>query len=228
MSKGIYITSSEPRSGKSVVVLGIMEMFAGQSGKAGFFRPVVMDAQKPDNMTNLIIGRYDLKMPYEMLYGCTYDVARDMLIQEKDEDFLKLIMEKYKALESECDLIVCAGSDFTGPSATLEFDINARIANNLGCVVLPVVNGYGRDAVQVVSAAGGLLESLEERKCDILAIIANRVKSSLVDELAEELKQVMPGDFPSYVLPEVPILEKPTVGEIAATLGAKRLRGRED
>ncbi len=228
MSQGIYITSGEPRSGKSVVVLGIMEMLTGHGGKVGFFRPVVLDAQKPDNITNLIISRYDLKIPYEMLYGCTYDVARDMLIGDRDEDFLKLIMEKYKALEKECDLIVCAGSDFKGPAATLEFDFNAKIANNLGCVVLPVVNGYGRDAMQVVNAARGLLESLEERKCDILAFVANRVQSSLVDEVAGGLKRVMPGGVPSYVMPEVPILEKPTVGEIAATLGAERLRGHED
>jgi BioD-like phosphotransacetylase family protein len=53
-----------------------------------------------------------------------------MLIRDRDEDLLKLIMEKYKALEGECDLIVCAGSDFTGPAAALEFDFNAKIANN--------------------------------------------------------------------------------------------------
>lgn len=38
MGKGIYSTSAEPRSGKSVVVLGIMEMLAGQRRKTGFFR----------------------------------------------------------------------------------------------------------------------------------------------------------------------------------------------
>lgn len=230
MSQGIYITGGEPGSGKSVVVLGIMEMIAGHSGKVGFFRPVVRDAQKPDNITNLIISRYDMKIPYEMMYGCCYDVARDMLIRDKDEDedFLKLIMEKYKALEKEYDLIICAGSDFAGPAATLEFDFNAKIANNLGCVALPVVKGYGRDATQVVNAAQGLLESLEERKCDLLALIANRVQSSLADAVAGELKRVMPGDVPSYVVPDVPILEKPTVGEIAAALGAERLRGHED
>lgn len=228
MSRGIYITSGEPGSGKSVVLLGVMEMLAGHSGKVGFFRPVVRDAQKPDNITNLIISRYDLKIPYEMMYGCGYDVARDMLIRDKDEDFLKLVMEKYKALEKEYDLIVCAGSDFTGPAITLEFDFNAKIANNLGCVALPVVKGCGRDAMQVVNAAQGLLESLEERKCDLLALVANRVQSSLVDAVAGELRRVMPADIPAYVIPEVPILEKPTVGEIAAALGAERLRGHED
>ena len=139
-----------------------------------------------------------------MLYGCTYDVARDMLIKDRDDDLLKLIMEKYKALEGECDLIVCAGSDFAGPAATLEFDFNAKIANNLGCSMLPVVKGYGKDAVQVVTAAQGLLESLEERKCDLLALVANRVQPSLVEEVAAELRKAMPAGIPAYVLPETP------------------------
>jgi phosphate acetyltransferase len=228
MSHGIYITSAEPRSGKSVIVLGVMEMLSGRMGKVGFFRPVVQDERKPDNITNLIIRRYDLKTPYSMLYGCSYDVAHDMLVRDRDEELLKLIMEKYKALEGECDLIVCAGSDFTVPTAALEFDINARIANNLGCAVLPVVKGYGRDTMQVVNAAQGLLESLEERKCDLLALVANRVQPSLVDAVSAELKRVMPDDIPAYVLPELIILGNPTVGEIAIALGAERLGGHEE
>ncbi len=228
MSQGIYITSAEPRSGKSVIVLGVMEMLSGRMGKVGLFRPIVQDARKPDAIVNLIIKRYGLDIPYEKIYGCSYDVARDMLVRDRDEDLLKMIMEKYKALEKEYDLIVCAGSDFTGPTATLEFDINARIANNLGCAVLPVIKGYGRDAMQVVNAAQGLLESLEERKCDLLALIANRVESSLVDAVTEELRRVTPPEIPAYVLPEIPVLEKPTVGEIASVLGAERLSGQDE
>jgi phosphate acetyltransferase len=228
MSQGIYITSAEPRSGKSVVVLGVMEMLAGQGGRTGFFRPVVRDGKKPDSITDLIIRRYGLTVPYEMLYGCTHDVARDMIIKDRDDDLLKLVMEKYKALEGEFDLIVCAGSDYSGPAAALEFDFNAKIANNLGCAMLPVVKGHGKDAVQTVTAAQGLLESLEERKCDLLALVANRVRPSLVEEVAGGLKKAMPPDIPAYVLPELPILEKPTVGEIAAVLGADRLSGQEE
>ncbi len=228
MGQGIYIISSEPRSGKSVVVLGVMEMLSGRTGKVGLFRPVVLDERKPDAIVNLITKRYGLDIPYEKMFGCIYDVARDMIVKDRYDDLLKLIMEKYKALEKECDLIVCAGSDFTGPTATLEFDFNAKMANNLGCGVLPVVNGYGRGAVQVVNAALGILESLEQRKCDLLAFVANRVQPSIVDAVGGELKRVMPKDVPSYVLPELPILEKPTVGEIAAAIGAERLRGHED
>jgi phosphate acetyltransferase len=227
-SKGIYITSAEPRSGKSVVVLGIMEMLSGRMGRVGFFRPFVLDERKPDAITSLIIRRYGIDIPYEKMYGCSYDTARDMLHQDRDDDLLKLILGKYKDLEREYDLIVCAGSDYTAAAATLEFDANAKVANNLGCAVLPVVQGHGRDTAAVVRATQSLLESLEERKCDLLAVVANRVQPSLVDAVAAELKRVMPEDIPAYVLPELIILGNPTVGEIATTLGAERLGGHEE
>ena len=228
MKQGIYITSAEPGSGKSVVVLGTMEILSGQMGRVGFFRPAVQDEKVPDAITGLIRKRYRLDMPYEMMYGCTYEFVRQMLLDDRDDEILKLVLEKYKALEKVCDMIVCAGSDYTGAAAALEFDLNARLANNLGCAVLPVVKGHGRDTIQIVRAAQGLLESLEERKCDLFALVVNRVPDRFVDEVSSEMKRVMPADVPAYVLPELSVLEKPTVGEIATALGAERLSGHEE
>jgi phosphate acetyltransferase len=227
MTQGLYIAGAEPRSGKSVIALGIMEMLSGKRGRIGFFRPVVRDDRQADNLTNLIVRRYCPDTPYEKVHGCSYDVALEMLSTNREEDLLKLILEKYKALEKECDLIVCVGSDFTGPATALEFDFNAEVANNLGCAVLPVVNGHDRNTKEVASAAQGLLESLARRECDLLALVANRVPVPLVDAVTEELNRVMTKDIPAYVLPELSILAKPTVGEIAATLGAERLSGHE-
>jgi phosphate acetyltransferase len=157
MTQGIYIVGAEPRSGKSVIVLGIMEMLSGRMGKIGFFRPVVQDESKPDNITRLMFKRYGLNHPYEKIYGCEYETARDMFSRNREEDLLKLILGKYRDLEKECDLIVCAGTDYEGSAIPLGFDFNAKLANNLGCAVLPVVQGYGRDTMQVVTAARGFL-----------------------------------------------------------------------
>lgn len=228
MNQGVYITSAEPRSGKSVIVLGIMEILSGRMGKIGFFRPVVQDEKNPDHITTLIIRRYNLDIPYEKAYGCSYETAREMLVRDRNDDLLKRILEKYRALQAEFDLVVCAGTDFTGPATPLEFDFNAKVANNLGCTVLPVVKGHSRNTRQIVRASQGLLESLKERNCDVLALIANRVPVHLADDVNNELNRVMPEDIPAYALPELRILEKPTVGEIARMLGAERLSGHEE
>ena len=228
MSQGIYITSAEPGSGKSIIVLGVMEMLSGRMGKTGIFRPIVQDEKKPDALVELIFKRYGLDMPYEKIYGCGYDVARDMLASDRVDDLFKMILGKYRELERECDLIVCAGSDYAGAAATLEFDFNTALANNLGCAVMPVVKGRGKDAAQVVNAARGLLESVEERKNDLLALVVNRVPAESVDAVTGEMKRVMPDNVPAYVLPELMILGNPTPGEIAVALGAERLSGDEE
>src|SRR5512135_2271231 len=94
MNHGIYIAGAEPRSGKSAIVLGMMDMLSGKMGKIGFFRPVVRDGMIPDNLTSLIIRRYTPGMPYEKMYGCTNEAAREILLNNGHEDLLKHILEK--------------------------------------------------------------------------------------------------------------------------------------
>lgn len=48
-AKSIYIVGSEPRSGKSVVLLGIMELLSRQVQKLGFFRPIIQGLKSPVN-----------------------------------------------------------------------------------------------------------------------------------------------------------------------------------
>ena len=45
MSKGIYVATIEPNSGKSVVVLGLMRMLLGKTAKVGYFRPIIEDLE---------------------------------------------------------------------------------------------------------------------------------------------------------------------------------------
>ncbi len=41
MSKGVFIASIEPRSGKSIVVLGLMNAVVNHRGCVGYFKPVM-------------------------------------------------------------------------------------------------------------------------------------------------------------------------------------------
>ena len=169
MAQSLYILSGEPRSGKSLVMLGLMELLSGQARNIGFFRPVVRDSQGRDGAIHLVSSRYAIKFPYQSMFGCTYQTARDLLMADREDELLKRILDKYKALEIQCEAILCLGTDFTGVGSALEFDFNAEVANNLGCLVVPVAKGHGRSAPETVDAVGALLESLEERKCDIRA-----------------------------------------------------------
>ena len=57
------------------------------------------------------------------------------------EEIEKRVLAAYRELERRCDFVVCEGTDFVGSTPALDFDLNANLANQLGCPVLVVVNG---------------------------------------------------------------------------------------
>ena len=58
MTKNLYITTMDPRGGKSVVALGIMELLSRRLHNIGFFRPIIPDVKR-DNNIELIRNRYN-------------------------------------------------------------------------------------------------------------------------------------------------------------------------
>ncbi|MEB4589897.1 phosphate acetyltransferase [Candidatus Thiothrix sp. Deng01] len=223
MFHSIYIAGAEPRSGKSIIVLGMMEMLRAMTPRVGFFRPVVKENNGHDPLIHLISKRYGLTTSNGELYGCTREVVRKMVGEGRLEELLKLILAKYRAIQEKSDIVVCAGADFSEINASLELDFNATLANHFGCLFLPVVKGYGRTAEEIADAVRILEEHLEgEQHCELLAAFANRVPVDQVDDLNARLKG---SRFPFFVLPERYSLERPTVGEIARELRLECLYG---
>ena len=225
MANSLYIAAMEPGSGKSVVALGIMEMLSRRTRRLGYFRPVVPSAKEPDNNIRLIKARYHLGLDYEDMYACAHGDARNLVAEGRVETLLKNILNKYKALEGKCKFVLCEGTDFTGVGSAFEFDFNAEIANNLGCPILALVNGRNKTADETVDAMQVARESFEEKGCTILATIINRVTADRLPSVKEHLKALGLEKEPIYILPEEPILGKPTVGEIARNLDAQILQG---
>ena len=225
MSQSIYITGTEAQSGKSVIVLGLMEWLFNQRRTVGFFRPVIGSDDQPDRFIHMVLARYGSKFPYWAMYGCTYEQALEFASGDREDTVFKLVRDKYKMLEEECDVVVCVGTDFTGVAPQLEFGFNADMAFNLGCPIIPIVRGRDRTGQEIVDAVKVVMESLEQRRCDILAVIVNRAGPRLATELTKELRVAVAGDVPCYVVPENGILTKPTVGEIGRALQAQILRG---
>jgi phosphate acetyltransferase len=227
MAKGIYVASAEPLSVKSIVILGMMELLWHKTHKVGFFKPVISDLENDPTIT-LIKNRYKLKTHYDAMYGVTHEVAHELLSSNQHDELIKRIMEKYRALEAKYDIVLCAGTDFKGHSTPLEFDFNIDVANNLGCLLMPVMRGYGRSMVEIGEALAAIADGLEKRKCDILAFIVNRLANDQVVDAPVRLANVVPKGIPVYAIAENTILWKPTICEIATALNATFLSGQED
>ena len=223
-AKSIYVFGAEPQAGKSVVLLGIMELLSRHVQRLGFFRPLVREEGTKDGAINLISSRYHLPFPNRIKYGMTYERARALVGEEKYDELLKRILQEYRSLESECDVVVCLGTGFHDIPPGLALDFNIDVANNLGALAAPVATGFGRTPQEVLRKSSVLLNLLETKRCDVLAIFVNRVAPERLDEIlglmAKGKTQV-----PIFVLPELAVLAKPTVGEVAEDLGATRWSG---
>jgi phosphate acetyltransferase len=226
--QSIYIAGAGSGSGKSVVVLGFMEMLSAVNQRVGFFRPFAPKEHEVDTLTALIQSRYELPFPAEMLYGCTVETARQLIGSGHYDELLKIIMNRFKTLEERCDLVVCAGTDYNGLIPSLEFDFNADLAINFGCRLVVVVKGFGRDPQEAVDALHIAHELMRERGGDFLASVVNGVALEHVEPIKALARDLLTATETVYVLPQQPALARPTISEIQRALGASTLYGEGD
>ncbi|MCW9047663.1 MAG: phosphate acetyltransferase [Gammaproteobacteria bacterium] len=229
----IYITGAERGSGKSVIMLAMMEMLSGHSDNVGFFRPIILTSDtltgdKKDELIELISHRYQLPWSYESMYGCTDTEARRLLSDENYDELLKRILDKYHKLQSQCDYVICVGSDYKGDESIFEFDFNAEVANNLGCLLMPVIQGSGRTNQQIIDAFASLNHDIKENKAKLLAVVVNSVDSRQINDLRTYFARKDNSAFPVYVVASEPSLEKPSIGDILRELNARLLSNNID
>ncbi|MBT8394619.1 MAG: AAA family ATPase [Bacteroidia bacterium] len=106
MNKAIYIATSEPNSGKSLVALGLMRMLLGRTPKVGYFRPIIDDKkhEHQDNHINTVISYFDLDMNHDEAFALTRSEFVNMRNNDEDGLIIDTIIEKYKHLEEKSDL----------------------------------------------------------------------------------------------------------------------------
>ena len=216
MSAGVYVTALEPQSGKSVVALGLVELLSARSESVGFFRPVVADPAT-DPQLELMSGRYSAQTAHAL----TDAEAQSMLAEGSGAEIDKRVVEAYRSLADACDIVVCEGTDFAGAAPGLDFDLNARLANALGLPVVAVVRAsspeHARSSVDVAR------RTLADKGCELLGVVASRVPPESAADVAAALQA--DDGVPVYAIAEHPELAQPSVGEIAAALGAEPIVG---
>jgi len=223
-AKSIYVFGAEPQAGKSVVLLGIMELLSRHVQKLDFFRPLVRQEGTNDDAIRLISNRYHLPFPNRIKYGITYEKASALLAEEEYGQVLTRILEEYGSLQSGCDVVVCLGTGFHDIPPGLALDFNIDVVNNLGALAAPVATGYGRTPQDVIRRSFALLNLLEAKRCEVLGLFVNRVIPEQMEEILGLVAKAKT-QVPIFVLGELSVLAKPTVGEVAEDLGAARWSG---
>lgn len=215
MAKVLFVTGTGPGSGKALVALGLMDLLVASTDRVGFFRPVVASRDGTDQVLEMVAGRYSLNVSTDALYGVTANVARSLMGEGTGDKLMKQVLERYKAIESQFDVVLCLGPDFSGATASLELRFGLDFSRQLGARLVLVVNGREREPPELVDAVHLVLNTLSDRQVDMLAVVVNGVEPSGLLE-AERLFAARPWqDVPVYLMPENPVLAMSTIGEVA-------------
>lgn len=216
-ARSLYVASTEGRTGKSVVALGLVDLLVARVGRLGVFRPVSEGDPTDDDMLELLRNRAGQDRPIAAGCGVTYEeVHRD------PEGALAAIVDAYRVVEERSDVVVVVGSDYTAVPDPAELSFNGRIAANLGSPVVVVLKSDDRSPSDVFQAAEIALAELNGAHATTAGLVANRCSRDDIDELVGRLSGL---GRPAWALPEVPLLNAPLVGDVMAALDGELILG---
>ena len=229
MTKALYVATLESHSGKSLVVLGLMQLLLGKMAKVGYFRPVVDDIKSEgvDNHINTVISHFELDLEPEDAYALTQSQVMEMFNDGKQGDILDYIIDKYKQLEERFDFILVEGSDFSSDGSIIEFDLNIDIAKNLGMATILIDNSKGKTLEEFCGNLESAVNAYLQKGINVLGVVANKVRPENLELVKNRLDNEFNGKTISFSVPRVKNLSHPTIKEIVDSLDGEVLFGKE-
>ena len=232
MAQSIFITSAEGHSGKSTVALGVLDALSRATPRVGVFRAIARSTAEPDYVLQMLLDHDGVDLEYDQCIGVTYDDVR------ADPDAaLSTIVDRYKAVEAQCDAVVIVGSDYTDVGSPAELAYNARIAANLGAPVLLVLGGRAaqgqpeqlgstipRTPGEMGQIASLALAELAHGRAAILAVVANRADPQRIDDIIAAVRAVA-DTVPVWALPEDRFLVAPSVRGVMRSVEGRLVKG---
>jgi phosphate acetyltransferase len=232
MSKNLYLTTTGPGAGKSAIVLGLLSNLERAVRSLGYFRPIGRSDQKAnitDPNVQLVCSVFGLECDPDAMVGIPATRAMELITGGRYDEMMQDVINSFKSYERNKDFVLIEGTNYQGASTAFEFEINADIARNLAAPVLLLVSGVDRSAEEILDNARLSKEQFEERGCDLVGVIANRVNRDRFDEVKDFLARKLPEAGVPFAgaIPEDMILSKPRMDEIAETLRAEVLYGEK-
>lgn len=238
MAQSIFITSAEGHSGKSTVALGVLDALSRATPRVGVFRAVARSTAEPDYVLEMLLDHDGVDLAYADCVGVSYDDVR------ADSDAaLGTIVERFKAVEAQCDAVVVLGSDYTDVGSPAELAYNARIAANLGIPVLLVLGGrateghaeqLGVSAARTPGEMGQIadlaLTELAHERAELFAVIANRTDPEALTETIAAIQRSLllsrpDAAIPVWAVPEDRFLIAPSMRGILRSVDGVLLAG---
>ena len=224
MTRCVYVTGIGRGDGRQVVELGVMELLTRRVDRVGLFRPLVHEsAPADDRLYELLRSRYRLTQPPGTVSGMSYGEAAALQAEKGADELVSRLVERFHLVAADYDAVLVLGTDYADTQLPAELSLNARLANEFGAAVLPVVAGRDQSAESVASEVRNAHYAFTSLGCHVVATIANRVREAEAQDVSRLLAGQLPE--PVYVLPEEPALAAPTVAQVRDKLDAEMLLG---
>ena len=179
MSKNVFIAASEPYCGKTILVLGLVNMLLGKTKKLGFFKPIIYggSGEKKDDHIATVSEYFDLSVNYKDSFAFTRSQALQMMQNKSEGEMIDIIISKYKRLEEVYDFTVIEGSDFVGEGTAFEFQANISIAKNLSAPAILIISGGNKTIAQTVATALTVFNNYQANELsNLLGTVSNVAK----------------------------------------------------
>jgi phosphate acetyltransferase len=225
MTNAIYLTTTEPYAGKSIIALGLMNLLASKAEKIAYFKPVI-SGERPEQDSHLftIATHFRLEAGYDNMFVFTRKEIVKLMNTGKETFIIDSIISKFKRLQETYDYVVVEGTDFASITNE-EFDINISIAENLGIPVAIIVKAEGRPVQEIIDIAVSTTKSFRNKGVQVITVIANKVQEVNENTLHEKLVKALPDDILVSSIPASKELGNPTMKEIHESVGGEVLLG---
>jgi len=220
--KSLYISSVESESGSIIITMGMMELLKRNLGRVAFFRPIIQDCEEKDHDIEFVLERFDLDMKYSQTYGYTVHEAEAMVAENRINDLIENLIEKFKKLEKDYDFVLIEGLNQASFTQSFDFDINLIIAKNIGSPIISILKGKNKGAKEVLDEMAIELEAIKKSGCSHFATFANRLDEGIISELSSKKINKY-----TYFLPEVQELNTPTINDVVNKLNCTLIFGEQ-
>src|SRR6188768_1532993 len=100
MTNAIYLTTTEPYSGKSIIALGVMNLLAGKTAKIAFFKPVISnEGSEKDSHIDTIASYFNLSAPYQDMFVFTRNEVLRHINAGNEAYIIDTIIHRFKQLQ---------------------------------------------------------------------------------------------------------------------------------
>ena len=222
--ESIYVASAEPRAGSLIITIGFMEMLKGHFTRVAFFRPIIPDDTDREKDIDFMIKHFELDMPYEACCGFTVSEYTKAYADNNEEALYEALIHKVNQLHKAYDFVLIEGYPRNIFASLFDFDINLRIARNLGTICVPVLNAKGKSSHKIIHEIQIISETIQSEGCSHLATFVNRCDQKILNNIKTRISTDLK-DEQIYLLPELKELDTPTLDQVIKELQAEMIMG---